>query len=344
MDFFRCCLGWTSAARQKFRDFVWEKLFGALDAIWLRQPDSFRIRVHPSRRRDVHRALERARTLLETARTTKLGVGRDTLETEALRTLLAVVARSQETSETDTATAVGHGIAKVEGTLGSGELRALLSSSGAPDPRVPLHERSRAVRKACDWIDHLIDNRSERERRLGRILPWATGALVLVATAYCLFSLKNLALGKSVSASSVCGVTPPPPLAKERLARVVDGNTAEGRLTRAYDWGQSAFAMCTELEVKPWVTVDLAKEHTIRKVVIYNRSDCCWGQSDLPLSIQVSLDNKNFATVATRHEPFTADFPWTASIGGRRARYVRLYNATDEMKNIVFSEMAIYGR
>src|SRR5205085_774792 len=135
-----------------------------------------------------------------------------------------------------------------------------------------------------------------------------------------LFGRRNLARGKHVTSSSLCSSQPPAPAGQDRLSRLVDRVTVEGALA-AIAWGHGTFAVCTATEVHPWITIDLGAEHSVSSVVVHPRADCCWGRDDTPLDIQLSLEDGSFTTVATRRQPFTDDFPLSASFATRRARY-----------------------
>ena len=144
---------------------------------------------------------------------------------------------------------------------------------------------------------------------------------------------RNLALGRHVFASSVCAYTPAPKYRSDRFYRLVDGERIE-----------ATFAACTEVQVHPWITVDLGSPRSIDDVVLHARSDCCWGIDDVPLSVQLSDDSVRYTTVATRRDPFTDDFPWKAKIGGTRARYVRIHRDANTPGSIVLSEVEVHGR
>ena len=225
--------------------------------------------------------------------------------------------------------------------------------SGAEPPTGPdaFHD----IVAACEWMDLLVDAQSPRERalraELAAFLGWPRGAVIagvamLLMIASVALAPRNLALGKTVTASSICGATPAPAVGRRpagRLDRLVDGLTVEGAMSRV-EWAHGNFAACTELEVHPWITVDLGRDHTIDEVVVYNRADCCWGVDDTPIELQISGDNRTFVTVASRTQPFTDDFPWRASFEPRRGRYVRLYNPVNLPKNLVLAEIEVHGR
>jgi hypothetical protein len=235
-------------------------------------------------------------------------------------------------------------------------VRRGLDHAGRPGPEPPTGpEAFRDLIAACEWMDLLVDARSPRERalraELAAILGWPRGAVIagvavlLLVTSVAL-APRNLALGKTVTASSICGATPAPPVGRRpagRLDRLVDGVTVEGAMSRV-EWAHGNYAACTELELHPWITVDLGGDHAIDEVVVYNRADCCWGVDDTPIEIQISGDNRTFVTVASRTQPFTDDFPWRASFATRRGRYVRLYNPVNLPKNLVLAEIEVHGR
>jgi hypothetical protein len=320
-----------------------EAFLRALDTVWLRQPEAIRIRVPATLRRRVRRNLERSRALLRAAHDSEPGFSRDQLGRAALRGFLAVVGQACDPTCRDAHSAIGAGRTRVETTLRSEALREALSISADLEGAPSSDElRFRHLLELCDWTDALVDNRSERERTLRRWTPRVALALALLAGARITFGARNLAFGKPVSTSSICSRTPAPRYAEERLSRVVDGVHLEGPALGHNQWHTTAFAVCTDQEVHSWLSVDLGAERTLSQAVVYGRSDCCW-LDDLPISVQLSSDNKRFETVATRTTPFTTEFPWKASLGGHRARYVRLYAGSDDKARIVISELEVYG-
>jgi hypothetical protein len=181
------------------------------------------------------------------------------------------------------------------------------------------------------WLERRIDTRTEREIALRR---WASGgalALFFAGLLWVLLSPTNIARGKPVSASSLCGFTPAAPLGSPRLERVVDGRRRE-----------LSFAVCTDVEPKPWVMVDLGAPHVVREVVVYPRSDCCFGELELPVGIELSNDNQQFELAETISEPATPELPWRFSVHGRTARYVRVSTDSKESRQVVIGEIEIY--
>jgi hypothetical protein len=62
------------------------------------------------------------------------------------------------------------------------------------------------------------------------------------------------------------------------------------------------------------------------------------------VALQLSDDNQTFVTVATRTVEYSDEFPWKQPVGGRRARFVRLYAPADKPTELILSEIEIYGR
>ncbi|HVW24562.1 MAG TPA: discoidin domain-containing protein [Polyangiaceae bacterium] len=318
---------------------IHEALIRTLDTVWLRQPQAIRVAVPPSQRPDARRERACARAMLREAVTMDPGCARDDLAAAALRKLLAVVGRA---SASDAADAGAAGAARVRASLRSEPLEAALASALATAPAPAGEERFRALVDLCAWTDALVDDRSDRHKRVERGAGVAAVAVAALAAAQALFGARNLAYGKSVTASSVCNKTPPSPYHEPPLSRVVDGVRYEAPPPPP-GWGWATFAACTIPEVHAWIAVDLGEERALSRAVVYGRSDCCW-HDVLPLAVQISTDNRHFMTVATTDTPFTSEFPWKPSLDGRRARYVRLYTESGAPKSIVVSELEVYGR
>jgi len=183
------------------------------------------------------------------------------------------------------------------------------------------------------WVENRLDVRTGREITLASLARCLTVAVALFALYWLPFGAHNVARGKHVSSSSVCGAVPTLLLGARPLYRAVDGVQRE-----------QSFAVCTEREVHPWIAVDLAKPYNIDEVVVYARNDCCWGEDDLPLSLQTSLDNEHFVTIAEKTEPFTAEFPWEIKSRGVRGRYVRLISEAPDPRQLFVGEIEVYGR
>jgi len=81
------------------------------------------------------------------------------------------------------------------------------------------------------------------------------------------------------------------------------------------------FFFCTEQERHPSIVFDLHRVQSLSTIVVENRRDCCSDRA-LPLIVQVSSDQKQWKTVATRKEEFST---WRESFPTEQARWVKLY-------------------
>jgi hypothetical protein len=205
------------------------------------------------------------------------------------------------------------------------------AAGSPPDGSGAAHREWQDLASLFAWLERRIDTRTEREIALRRSASGGALALFFAGLFWVLLSPTNIARGKPVSASSLCGYTPAAPLGAPRLERAVDGRRRE--LT---------FAVCTEVEPKPWVMVDLGAPHVIRQVVVYPRSDCCFGELELPVGIELSDDNQHFELAETISEPATPELPWRFSVHGRTARYVRVSTDAKESRQVVIGEIEIY--
>jgi hypothetical protein len=76
----------------------------------------------------------------------------------------------------------------------------------------------------------------------------------------------------------------------------------------------------TKEERNPWVQFDLGAVHSVRRVEVKNRTDCC-PERAVPLVVELSTDGSAFSEVDRIDEDFTE---WTAKFSSQKARYVRL--------------------
>jgi hypothetical protein len=189
------------------------------------------------------------------------------------------------------------------------------------------------IARAFAWLESFFELRTPRELAFLRVVRSAAGVALLVVVAELLLAPSNLALRKPVTLSSQCANMPQARMMEKSISRAVDGVIYE-----------RPYAACTALEVHPWITVDLLREYEITEIVVHARVDCCWHDNAIPLSAQLSLNNKDFSTVATTQDILPPTSPWEIEVEDRRARYVRLYIATDAPKNIFVSEIEVYGR
>jgi hypothetical protein len=206
-----------------------------------------------------------------------------------------------------------------------------LDMAGDPPPASDLeYER---LAQAFAWVESRVETRTPREVRFYRWVRLATLVGLCAAGIALSTSPRNVAYHRPVIASSYCSSMPLPRTIEEKVSGVVDGVAMERR-----------FGLCTDAEVHPWVTIDLERTYAISQVVVYDRSDCCWNASNVPLSVQLSTDNQHFGTVGTMKESFPPSLPWKLTVMGHPARYVRLIVASNQPKDIVISEVEVYGR
>jgi len=183
------------------------------------------------------------------------------------------------------------------------------------------------------YVERLVDLRSPRDFWVAR---WTRRVgLLLLVLGGSWFALKppNLARGKMVTSSSICGDMPDADRGLSRLSRVVDGVRRE-----------NSHAVCTHAEKKPWITVDLGAPHSLSKIVVYPQSDGAWSNTDEPLQLRVSLDNEHFEVVGERAELFTPDFPWSLELPRTRAQYVQLLGVRRTAQKLILNEIEVYGR
>jgi hypothetical protein len=194
-------------------------------------------------------------------------------------------------------------------------------------------ERERA-RALVLWLRDQVDTHSGTRVRIGRASRLA-GAVALLG-AIVLWAIgpraKNVALHKPVQVSSRRPYCPP----RAGEAGLPPSGAVDGSKTGAYD-------VCTKSEVRPWLTVDLEEVRPLSRAVIYDRGDCCQGSFDLPAVLELSEDGRSFVEVGRRTTAYSNSHPWTVTLGGKRARLVRLRVDSDEPRELVLTEVEIYG-
>ena len=135
--------------------------------------------------------------------------------------------------------------------------------------------------------------------------------------------MPNLALASVASQSSTCH--------GGAASRAIDGNTR-------YDWrGGSVQHTCNQSN--PWwmVTLDQLYDHTIYKVIIYNRSDCC---KDRISNSEVQILDDSGAVIVS--QPIAgSDLVYTFEFDGVVGRSVRVYKYGSGSYNI--AEVQVLG-
>jgi hypothetical protein len=176
------------------------------------------------------------------------------------------------------------------------------------------------------WLSSLSESRSPRDVRVARVVRLAVaGAVAFVALGWLvswILSPANLAKGKRVFSSGS-------PVLSTAPAGAVDGIKS------------GPYGFHSSLEDSPWLSVDLGQRCSITRVKVFGRGDDTLDQS-IPLSLEVSDDDRTYRAVAQRDTPFSADDPWVIEPTGLVARFVRLQ--TLRRSYLVLSEVEVYGR
>jgi hypothetical protein len=315
-------------------------LLGLIDFFLLREAERRLIHLSPAKRVYLRTELQGAIALMQAADRMPRHAERTALAIQALLRLTSAVycSRSQDTQ------------ASVEMMETTTALEFLISLPQCHDHHEAIaHMRGMDLTRPYALIKHtqlqqlfgtlerLLDTRTPRDFALARLTRGSLLVLALVVAVWSLTSPRNLARGKEVYASSIHHDTPAERYGQPRLSRVVDGLRTE-----------KPFALATELQVKPWVTVDLDRNYRLSSVVICGRGRGDWvynfSNDELPVTLSVSTDNKLFRPVALRTLPIEWSVPWRVELHGAAARYVRLSSYAPGAKRIVINEFEIYGR
>jgi hypothetical protein len=195
------------------------------------------------------------------------------------------------------------------------------------------------VEATVGWLRGHVEPRTAAQIKWSRALRLIVTGTILLGIVVGLigwgaskvFSAKNLALGKPVQLSSRrpnCGTPTPEGLPPTGL---VDGNKS------------GTYDICTNSEINPWAIVDLGQVYPLSKAKVYDRDDCCWGQYDLPAVLEISVDGTNYQEVARQTTAYTAAKPWVVPIGGKPARYVRIRVDSREPRELVLTELEVFG-
>jgi hypothetical protein len=217
---------------------------------------------------------------------------------------------------------------------GAPRLEAFLERLRAPEARVdrtPAAEArliGQAGRAAVRRVAALVEPRGVEELRfMRRARLYTLGAAAFAFVAWGGVSLAthrtNLALHKPVTVNGVH------PQAKSPPAGLTDGVT------------DNDYGVHTSVSDAPWVSVDLGDVHAIDKIIVYNRGDGWW-DCCLPMTLQLSENDKDFTDVEKQTRVFGQRRPWVVEIEPpRRARYVRIRGAAG--KYIALTELEVFG-
>ena len=85
-----------------------------------------------------------------------------------------------------------------------------------------------------------------------------------------------------------------------------------------------------------WASIDLGAPEAINEVRVYNRRDCCLARA-VPLRIEVSSNGSDYVMVGRREKVFDQ---WTLTFPPREARYVRVFNESDNVLHL--AEVEVY--
>jgi hypothetical protein len=193
-------------------------------------------------------------------------------------------------------------------------------------PAERVAERMLSIRALVAWLGELVEPRTLRaihvQRAVRVSILGAVVATLLVWGIVRALEPENIALSKPVSASSVH------PAAISQPVGLVDGVTS------------GSYGVHTDREDSPWVQVDLLDVFQIDEIRIYNRGDG-WFDAGLPMSLQLSIDGKEFVEADKRTQSFGQDSPWTFRGEQRKARYVRVAAAPGTYVSL--SELEVNG-
>jgi hypothetical protein len=142
-------------------------------------------------------------------------------------------------------------------------------------------------------------------------------ALVEVAVIAVAAAIAVVLVASAVSPSARAGIFPRD-LAEDRpwtASSSDQGYPQSG--TGAWSTGVTFFH--TLPSENPYVEIDLGAEHTLRRIEIENRKDCCRERA-LPLNVEV-LEGGHWRLIAQRRAPFST---WSQEVAPVRARKVRV--------------------
>jgi hypothetical protein len=187
-------------------------------------------------------------------------------------------------------------------------------------------ERARSIPVIVTWLRDLNEPRTVGQIRRQRYARIASFSFILLGTlgwgVNALVAPKNIALQKPVTMSSMYpGVTSNP-------LGLTDGITS------------GAYAVHTNKEEKPWVQVDLGEVYRIDKVKVYNRGDG-WFDEGLPMTLELSENGVDFTEAETRTKSFGQWIPWTAKVGKKKGRFVRVRG--NRGAYVTLSEIEVFG-
>ncbi len=172
------------------------------------------------------------------------------------------------------------------------------------------------------WLDDEVDDHTPARLSITRALRLAGLVLVTVllglVAVRALLAPANRALHKPVTASSRFPDTPDP-------SGLTDGD-------------QTSLGVHTTVEQGAWVAVDLGLVYKVRKIKIYNRTDCCPDEV-LPLIVEASVPSDPAPFVAQRNTHFNV---WEIDVGGHPASMIKV-KAVKNPGYVALAELEVVG-
>jgi hypothetical protein len=193
-------------------------------------------------------------------------------------------------------------------------------------PKNQIAHATRALTKLARGLATPMVAEAKRTRRVWYMRGLRVGAAALVLGIGVWFLTRetepadlgpNLALHRPVTV-----VTPHPDYGRNP-GLLVDGDRAN-------------LGFHTNLAPNQHVTIDLGSAVRISRVVVYNRTECCFDRA-VPLVLEVSTDGKNFQQVSERKDVFDR---WVVKLRGTTARYVRLTDRKNDYFHL--AEVEVY--
>jgi NedA-like, galactose-binding domain len=183
------------------------------------------------------------------------------------------------------------------------------------------------IDETVSWLRDAIEPRTVVEIRRSRLrrlfLFGLAGIGFLIWLGIAILSPTNIALHKRVIVSS----------------KHPNSTAPEGGLTDGSNW--EAYGVHTNIEDNPWVRVDLGEVYQLKKIKVYNRTDCCFDAA-LPLTLEISESEVGFTELDQRTTIFSHWSPWVFSPEGKRARYIQIRGPKG--KFVALSELEVYGK
>ncbi|HEX7603472.1 MAG TPA: discoidin domain-containing protein [Polyangiaceae bacterium] len=189
-------------------------------------------------------------------------------------------------------------------------------------PDTEVADKRLAVEDLLRWMLKRVEARTPRRLKIERGARWVGAALLalwlLRALFLLIFAPPNLALNKSVTASSHYPGTPDP-------SALVDGVAQK-------------IGVHTTVEPTPWVEIDLGGVHNVRTIRVKNRTDGFFDEG-LPLVVEVAESDDAFVQVGERTTHYDT---WDLDVGGKPVSKIKF--RVPHHGYIALGEVEVYGR